>query len=791
MYIGSLNHKQPLTFTHIDSKVAFDPTTNDGNEYTWRWDQLFDTGVDITMALERESYIGAINFTASKDSIAEAYVLADGSMAGRYQASGGGLFGGRITIPIGVRARKLTVRLRADFKNISISSMEIFGAYDDDVPLVWPRPKSIGVSRGYAFIANVMPASDDADEIFAAEFLRQRLSEKLGHWKHNDGITVIIKKQLSYEGEHYTIKNTENKVTVSARSRIALLYGADTLLSLTSREGLYLADVDDMPSQKLRGFHFGLPHRDRIEFARLLFRYVLIPMRYNVVFLEFAGGMRFDRHPEISEGWLRAIENAKAGKQPFMPHSDKVSNRSLLEKSDVKKLVGYIKELGLALVPEVQSLAHVQYITYAHPDIAEKEETTMNVDMREADATPSSFYEHSYCPSNPKSYEIIYDIIDEIVEVSEPDGYVHMGHDEVYQIGLCPKCREKDKSTLFADHVIAMHDYLAQKGLKMMMWSDMLHPAPITKYDTHREIDRLPRDIIMMDFIWYFHPSLDIEDSLLSHGFKVVVGNLYSSHYPRFSARCKKDGMLGGEVSMWLVADEEILAKNGKLWDIMYLSEMLWNSDNYEETNRRTYNEIISKYIQPATRDNIRGKFCPNGYTETGFEVMGESSGIPRELLALCSNAKRADSIEIITDDRYDRLVFEHATINTAQRIVWEPHVVIGEFIMEYSDGTHAIAEVRYAENTMCYKGGYAIPKHQSYYRHFGYVGTWFSDPVFEGKNERGEDMTIWGYIWENPHPSKKIVRITYKPREDDFCRLVVVGVRGLKRNVEDTVFAC
>jgi len=242
---------------------------------------------------------------------------------------------------------------------------------------------------------------------------------------------------------------------------------------------------------------------------------------------------------------------------------------------------------------------------------------------------------------------------------------------------------------------------------------------------------------------------------------------------------------------MWLVADEEILAKNGKLWDIMYLSEMLWNSDNYEETNRRTYNEIISKYIQPATRDNIRGKFCPNGYTETRFEVTGESSGIPRELLAFCSNAKRADSIEIITDDRYDRLVFEHATINTAQRIVWEPHVVIGEFIMEYSDGTYAIAEVRYAENTMCYKGGYAIPKHQSYYRHFGYVGTWFSDPVFEGKNERGEDMTIWGYIWENPHPSKKIVRITYKPREDDFCRLVVVGVRGLKRNVEDTVFAC
>ena len=122
-------------------------------------------------------------------------------------------------------------------------------------------------------------------------------------------------------------------------------------------------------------------------------------------------------------------------------------------------------------------------------------------------------------------------------------------------------------------------------------------------------MDRLPRDIIMMDFIWYFHPGLDIEDTLLPSGFKVVVGNLYSSHYPRFLSRIKKDGMIGGEVSMWLIADEDILAKNGKLWDIMYLSEMLWNTDGYEETNRKTYNKIISKYIQPTVRDNIRQKF--------------------------------------------------------------------------------------------------------------------------------------------------------------------------------------
>jgi len=781
MYIGQLNYEKNIKFTHINSDILFEPTVNNEKTFVWQWDRVFDTGVDITLTLERESYVGAVNFTAAEASLSSVYVLSEKKVLGSRPACGHELFGGNITIPIGVRVKCLTLRLCADFKDVSIQGIEIFGAYEDGVPLVWPTPKSMGDIRGYSKIARVIPSSNDADEIFAADFLRQRLSEKLGWAEQDSGLTVIIKKQLSYSGERYTVKNEENTVTVSARSRIALLYGTDTVLSLTSREGLCIVDVDDKPSQQLRGFHFGLPHRHRIEFARKLFRYILIPMRYNVVFLEFAGGMRFDKHPEISEAWLQAIENAKAGKQPYMPHSDKVSNRSLLEKCEVKELVGYIKELGLALIPEVQSLSHVQYITYAHPELAEKEETAAEVDMRGEDALPSDFYAHSYCPSNPKSYEIIYDIIDEIVEITEPDGYVHMGHDEVYQIGLCPECIKKDKSTLLADHIIAMHGYLAKKALKMMMWSDMLHPSPIREYDTHRELGRLPKDIVMLDFIWYFHPELDIEDTFLPKGFKVAVGNLYSSHYPRFLSRIQKDGMIGGEVSMWLIADEEILAKNGKLWDIMYLSEMLWNTEGYEETNRKSYNDVISKYIQPQARDSIRGRFYPNGYSEVNLKIVGDSLGIPDELLAFCHNAKWAESVEIAVNDTYDRLIFEQVTLNSAPRVVWEPHFLIGEYTVEYSDGTVVPIEIRYAENVMCYKSGYAIPKHQQYYRHFGYVGTWLSDPILEEKNAQGEDMTVSGYVWENPYPEKEIIKIAYKKNENDFCHLVVCGARGIE----------
>ena len=782
MYIGVLEYEKNIGFTHINSDIEFPPIRGENGSFTWNWEQIYDTGVDISLTLEKECYVGAVNFSVSEASLANACVVIDGAVSGSRNSSDYKLFGGDVTIPVGVRAKKITLRLFADFQNIEIRNIELLGAYGDEIPLVYPTPKSLNQKNTYVHISCVLPASDDPDEIFAADFLRDGLGEKLGKWQHADGVRVIIKKNSGYDGERYTVKCTEKEVTVSANSRISLLYGTDTLLSLSQKRGLYLADVDDAPTQKLRGFHFGLPHKDKIEFTRRLMRYVLIPMRYNTVFLEFAGGMRFDSHPEISEAWIRAAENAKAGKQPYMPHSDKVSNRSLLEKDTVRELVKYIKELGLALIPEVQSLAHVQYITYAHPEIAELDNTDVTVDVREgADARPEKFYAHSYCPENPKSYEIIYDIIDEIIDVCEPSGYVHMGHDEVYQIGLCEKCRNKHPSELFANHVNKMHAYLAKKGLKMMMWSDMLHPAPVTDYLTYKAIDSIPKDIIMLDFIWYFHPNRDIEDTLLSKGFKVAVGNLYSSHYPRFKSRVQKSGMIGGEVSMWLITDEDILAKNGKLWDIMYLSEMLWNTDGFNEFNRKTYTEIISKHIQPATRDKIRGKFRPCGYSETRIKLNGCSDSLPHELLTLCPGSMVAESIEIELCDNYERLIFEHATLNAAPKIVWLPNIDVGEYIIEYEDGETAAVQIRYAENVMCYKSGYAIPKHQQYYRHFGYVGTWLCDPIYEGKNLNGEDISILGFVWENPHPEKKITKITYKSNENDYCKLVIAGLCGLK----------
>ena len=783
MYAGILEHKQEFTFTHINSKVPFPPSSIDNGAFVWDWKELFDTGIDLSTELLSEAFIGAISFYADGTSFTEVQVLVDGEAAGIRTASKSDLLTGEVTVPVGVYGQRITLRLKTDFEAIRISDFTVLGAILDERPVIWPTPKFISEKGETRRIREIVSFTDDGDECYAAQFLIEGLSEKLGEWQDTDGVRVVFKKE-EYDAERYTVKYEDGTVTVSASKRISLLYGASAVLSLSDCEGLFLADIDDAPSVPLRGFHFGLPHRDRMDFTRRLLRYVLLPMRYNTVFLEFAGGMRFDRHPEIGEAWLEAAKNALLGKQPFMPHSDKVSRYSLLEKDEIRAFASYIKELGFALIPEVQSLAHVQYITYAHPDLAELDERVVEVDVRSgADARPESFYAHSYCPSNKKSYEIIFDIIDEIVEVTNPDGYVHIGHDEVYQIGLCERCRKRAPHDLFADHVTALYGYLQKKGLKTMMWADMLQPPTVTEYLTHKAIERLPKDIIMLDFIWYFHTGEDIEDNLLSHGFKVAVGNLYSSHYPRFRNRIKKAGMIGGEVSTWLISDEEMLARNGKLWDITYLSEMLWNADGYDERNRRTYNEIISTLVQPEARDRVRGICTYKGFTEDELEFFGENEEVPEDILELCPSAVISDSLDLKADECFDRLIFEHATVNAAAFKTYKECQHIGSYKITYEDTETELVDISYGKNALCFKSGYAIPKHQEYYRHFGYLGTWLVDPAIQAKNERGEDLLILGFVWENPHPEKRITNISYQSLDGDYAILVTAGVKGVSFN--------
>ena len=193
-------------------------------------------------------------------------------------------------------------------------------------------------------------------------------------------------------------------------------------------------------------------------------RDLLLRFKFNGIVLEVGGGMRLESHPEISAGWRRTVAEWYAHGETMDKLGEGiplgtarrfaaslhvgVGGGAYVEKDDVRRLAEWAELYGLEIVPEVQALSHTYYIASARRDVAED---------------PEMAWPDSYCPSNPESYRIFFDVLDEYIDVLRPKR-VHIGHDEWRAGAFCPRCRGKDTGALYADDVLKIHRHLKREG---------------------------------------------------------------------------------------------------------------------------------------------------------------------------------------------------------------------------------------------------------------------------------------------------------------------------------------
>ena len=773
MFIGAINTNIEPKFYLANTSVVHDPE-RDAQGYVWRWGNLFDCAVDIKYTFEKESYVGSVELGIS--GAYEVSVYVDGVKVAVRDF--------KKPVHVNLSGKEMVIRARGDLVDLHFKGAKIFGFYlDDEEPFILPKPKKLDYSGERVKIGALCASS--VDGMYAVDFLTDSLSERYETLPEGEGIELVFELDPSYEDERYTVSVTNTEAKVTAPSRLALLWGACRVIDLWSEGTLPVIEIDDKPDVPMRGFHMGLPTVENIDFVKKLIRYVLLPFGYNHVIIEFNGAMRFDRHPEISEKWAESERLFREGKGPRVMHADIGAEGTLLEKAQVREILDVLDGFGIEVIPEIQTLAHIEYITNAYPEFAELGKFKKIATENELKwIKHSHITEHCYCPHDEKCMQIVYDIIDEIVEVVKPKRYAHIGHDEAYHLGLCPECKAKGGPKVYVEHVTALHDYLAKKGLKTMLWSDMLHT---NMYYTGEHFDsvkrELPKDLMLLDFTWYFHLDTDIEDFLLPEGYEIMMGNLYSSHYPRYSQRIAKKGMIGGEISTWTGVSEEKFGQNGKFFDLPYLSEMLWNAYSYDESNRAALTALIGQCIIPELRDLIRGRYDLYLASDSeNQEVVGTFPGnderVPDELLYL-GLTEPTEPMKV--GAKYDRLIFEHATLNPAPRICWQKMTPVGAYTVTYEDGESVSVPVGSAAGILYVYSNYGLPMPHNYYRHQGYVGTYFADPTYEYRTAEGAPILLLGQPWDNPHPDKVIASVSYTPKEGEYAVLLSAGVMGVK----------
>ena len=105
---------------------------------------------------------------------------------------------------------------------------------------------------------------------------------------------------------------------------------------------------------------------------------------------------------------------------------------------------------------------------------------------------------------------------------------LHIGHDELYTFGVCDRCRGKSGAELLAGDLIKVHDYLAARGIRTVLWGDKLqniiiggvdhggrarrHTDPAqhadhTMRETYQAVDFVPKDMLIMDWYWSLDPN--------------------------------------------------------------------------------------------------------------------------------------------------------------------------------------------------------------------------------------------------------------------------------------------
>jgi hypothetical protein len=430
--------------------------------------------------------------------------------------------------------------------------------------------------------------------------------------------------------EGYILRTGPGIVVVAGSDDRGAFYGLQSLRQLAVERAGALRfagyDIRDWPVKPFRGFKLYLPGRSNIPFFKRFVRDSLALYKYNTLIVEMNASMRFERHPELNSAWIRFSHETNYWRRnypPGAPHDIEINSShqdtadgGFLEKDEVADLARYVRQFHMEFVPELPSFTHSYYLLSAHPELSE---------------VPGELWPDTYCPSNPASYKLLFDVYDEYIDLLKPR-MVHAGHDELFQpVGLCPRCGDKDIRERYGEDVRKIHDYLARKGVRMAIWGDMLlegvrgvglqkkkapdgfaynAPGGMTREQVARLI---PKDILIFNWFWSASPpewnakqAEGFEAQLEGMGFGEVYGN-FTQGMENFAGRIRRNSILGGAPSAWFATNEAGFGKD-LLADLLGSAQALWRGDAIDG---RDLSALVQQMV-PDIRIRFRGQQPPS-----------------------------------------------------------------------------------------------------------------------------------------------------------------------------------
>ena len=271
-------------------------------------------------------------------------------------------------------------------------------------------------------------------------------------------LQLVQNESLPKSEEGYQLKIEDGNVTISARGNAGLFYGCQTLEQMLEDARDNNAEIPaciiiDYPALSYRAVHFDVKHH--LDHMNYYYESIdrLAKYKINAIIFEFEDKLRYKRQPLVGAPQAISIDEMAA-------------------------LTQYAKERYIEISPLVQGLGHATFIL----------KNEHYNELREL-----SHNRWAFCPKDERTYEVLFDLYRDAIDATPGAKYLHIGGDEIGNIGLCERCNPGGKlknasAELNKYWLVRVSEFAVANNRIPIFWDDMvLKGAGV--YESTREME--------------------------------------------------------------------------------------------------------------------------------------------------------------------------------------------------------------------------------------------------------------------------------------------------------------
>ncbi len=257
---------------------------------------------------------------------------------------------------------------------------------------------------------------------------------------------------------------------------------------------------------------------------------------------------------------------------------------------EARALVETGKQLNIEVIPALNLMGH-------NGDLLQTQRYRHLMEPASADSDMRIEGSAALCATNPEVRELAARIISETCDIFDSE-IIHVGGDEVENLGKCPLCHGKDPLTLYVDYFGYISDLLKARGRRMGIWGDILVHYGLRDFKTEadRVIERLKENTVIFDWC-YDGTSQDTLRFFTEKGFTVVASSATNSCYAGtvwydqrvsqflFFADAVRHHVFGGLITDWI----NMLCNHAAQYELLFATgaQYLWSGTRKEDKTDR------------------------------------------------------------------------------------------------------------------------------------------------------------------------------------------------------------